>query len=222
MKAGLLLCFSLCYAAALFHGAAQDVVSLPKDTPYADDETGTVFPSRIGNFTKTSVTKNLNPYYGTVIRYANGYGASADVYIYALNLSTAKLSAEQWQKHYEEVKSDIAHLTGKSAPLGEIAILGEFLLKIPEETVAKLALDSPVAGKRCSFSFSIGEYPFFSELVIFPVGSRIVKLRVTCSREIAAEKENALLFLNTVCRTFFEKAEFVPDATHAGTARPKL
>ena len=49
-----------------------------------------------------------------------------------------------------------------------------------------------------------------------------MKLRVTCSREIAAEKENALLFLNTVCRTFFEKAEFVPDATHAGTARPKL
>ena len=78
------------------------------------------------------------------------------------------------------------------------------------ETVKKLALDSAVVGKRCTFAFSIGEDPFFSELVIFSVGSKIVKLRVTFSREITAEKENALLFLNTVCRDFFANAQFVP------------
>ncbi len=216
MKTGLLFCLALSAAVLFRSAAAQEVVSLPKDTPYADDETGTVFSARIGNFTKTSVTKHLNPYYGTVIRYANPYGASADIYIYALNLNPAKLSAEQWNRHYEEVKANIAHLTGKSVPIGEIAILEEFLLKIPESAVKSLALKSSVAGKRCTFAFSIGEDPFFSELVIFPVGSKIVKLRVTCSREITAEKENALLFLNTVCRKFFEKAEFVSAAPKAG------
>ena len=210
MKLGLLLCFALLPAVAFFSASAQDVVSLPKDAAYADDETGAVFPARIGNFTKTSVTKNLNPYYGTVIRYANDYGASADVYIYSLDLKSAKLTAEQRLRHYDEVKTNISHLTGKSAPLGEVVILGEFTLQAPEDTVRKLALDSAMVGKRCSFSFSIGEDPFFSELVIFSIGSKIVKLRVTFSREITAEKGNALLFLNTVCREFFANAQFIP------------
>ena len=121
------------------------------------------------------------------------------------------LSAEQWRKHYDEVKGNIAHLTGKSVPLGEIAVLEEFTMKVPDEIVKRQMLASDLAGRRCSFSFSIGEDPFFSELVIFPVGSRIVKLRVTYSREITSEKANALKFLETVCREFFEKVEFVPD-----------
>ncbi len=205
----------VCLTALLFSAAAlteaQDMVSLPKDTPYADDATGAVFPARVASFTKTNVTKNQNPYYGTVIRYANDYGSSADVYIYALDLKTMKLSAEQWRKHYEEVKGNIAHLTGKNVPLGEVAVLGEFALKVPDEIVRKQMLDSNLAGRRCSFSFSIGEDPFFSELVIFPSGSRIVKLRVTYSREITSEKENALKFLDVICREFFEKVEFVPE-----------
>lgn len=210
MKTGLPLWISLIFFVMVCSVAAQDVVSLPKNTSYADDETGGVFPPRIGNFTKTSVTKNLNPYYGTRVRYANDYGASADVYIYSLDLKTVKLSQEQWQRHYDEVKNNISHLTGKSAPLGEVSKLEEFTLTVPLETVKKLALDSAVVGKRCTFAFSIGEDPFFSELVIFSVGSKIVKLRVTFSREITAEKENALLFLNTVCRDFFANAQFIP------------
>ena len=82
MKTGLPFWISLIFAVMVCSVPAQDVVSLPKNTSYADDETGGVFPPRIGNFTKTSVTKNLNPYYGTRFRYANDYGASADVYIY--------------------------------------------------------------------------------------------------------------------------------------------
>ena len=209
MKFG--LSFHLLFlAAAMFSAVAQDIVSLPKNTPYADDETGVVFPAKIGNFTKTDVTKNLNPYFGTVIRYANDYGASADIYIYSLDQKSIKLDAEQRRKHYEEVRDSITRLTGRSVPVGDVAVLEEFTLNVPDETVKKLTLDSSVAGRRCSFSFSIGEDPFFSELVIFSIGSKIVKLRVTFSREITSEKENALLFLNTICREFFAKAEFVP------------
>ena len=116
-------CLTALLVSAFSFAEAQDVVSLPKETPYADDATGAVFPARIGSFAKTNVTKNLNPYYGTVIRYANDYGSSADVYIYALDLKTVNLSAEQWRKHYDEVKGNITHLTGKSVPLGEIAVL---------------------------------------------------------------------------------------------------
>ena len=211
MNTRTLVCLTALLVSAFSFAEAQDVVSLPKETPYADDATGAVFPARIGSFAKTNVTKNLNPYYGTVIRYANDYGSSADVYIYALDLKTVNLSAEQWRKHYDEVKGNITHLTGKSVPLGEIAVLEEFTMKVPDEIVKKQMLASDLAGRRCSFSFSIGEDPFFSELVIFPVGSRIVKLRVTYSREITSEKANALKFLEAVCREFFEKVEFVPD-----------
>ena len=211
MNTRTLVCLTALLVSAFSFAEAQDVVSLPKETPYADDATGAVFPARIGSFAKTNVTKNLNPYYGTVIRYANDYGSSADVYIYALDLKTVNLSAEQWRKHYDEVKGNITHLTGKSVPLGEIAVLEEFTMKVPDEIVKEQMLASDLAGRRCSFSFSIGEDPFFSELVIFPVGSRIVKLRVTYSREITSEKANALKFLEAVCREFFEKVEFVPD-----------
>ena len=107
MNTRTLVCLTALLVSAFSFAEAQDVVSLPKETPYADDATGAVFPARIGSFAKTNVTKNLNPYYGTVIRYANDYGSSADVYIYALDLKTVNLSAEQWRKHYDEVKGNI-------------------------------------------------------------------------------------------------------------------
>ena len=167
---------TFCFCAGI--SAAPDVATLPKDTPYTDDATGMVFPAKIGKFTKTGVTKNLNPYYGTAIRYANDYGSSADVYIYALDMKGEKLTAGRALAHYGAVRKNIEQLTGKSVPLGDITVLAESDLRI-FPPAGKGQPESVLTGRRCSFSFSLGEDPFFSELLIFPSGTRIVKVRIT-------------------------------------------
>ncbi|MEG2199939.1 MAG: hypothetical protein RRY25_06630, partial [Anaerovorax sp.] len=156
----------------------------PKNTPYADDSTGTVFPAKIGSFSKTTVSKHLNPYYGTVVRYANDFGASADVYIYALDLKNEHLSRNQWIAHYDEVKKNIPHLTGGSVPLGETVPVAEADLNLSEKSRKALSRESTLIGKRCRFAFAIGEDQFYSELVIFSSGTKIIKLRVTYPQEM--------------------------------------
>ena len=51
----------------------------PAQESYLDEETGVILPARIGAFRKTEVVRNFNPLIGTVIRYADSDGCSADI-----------------------------------------------------------------------------------------------------------------------------------------------
>ena len=82
----------------------------PAQESYLDEETGVTLPARIGAFRKTEVVRNFNPLIGTVIRYADTDGCSADIYIYSLTGSGRIISAESARVHFDSIRHAILQL----------------------------------------------------------------------------------------------------------------
>jgi len=190
----LLLALAFPFCAISQNTATSSVTNLPKNIPYSDENTGVVFPSKIGPFSKTTVRKNNNPLYGTLIRYSGSFGTSADIYIYSLTAVPGEVSMKNAEEHYEQVKNNILMLSSKSSALEQITLEEEY----------NLQADQRDAGKRAVFLFQMDGENFNSELVILPYGDRIVKLRITSPSESSAARKAVGEFLQTICDSFFK------------------
>ena len=183
---------------------SSGVTNLPKSTPYSDETTGIVFPAKIGLFTKISVHKNNNPFFGTLIRYSGTFGTSADIYIYSLSATPAEIPLKSALEHYEEVKKSILGLASKATGLDQITLEEEYTLQTGKQEV----------GRRAVFHFDMDGENFTSELVVFPYGDRIIKFRITSPTDSTAARKAAAEFLRTVSDSFFKgnAVKFIPIA----------
>ena len=190
--------------AGMMHDLPADRKELPKDVPFSDENTGAVFPPRLGSFQKTEIRVNPNPVLGIRIQYAGTrIGCSAAVYIYALSEKPELISLPEFRKHYEQVRRAILNLKS--------------ITRRVEET--EPVLQSELAGMknnqalRESFYLRTdGEETYYSELLLILCGDRIIKLRITVP---AAQKDairEADLFVGEFCKLFFNNrpAVFTP------------
>lgn len=149
---------------------AAEPKELPLDTPYSDDNTGVVFPAKLGKFSKTEIRINANPVVGTLIRYRGSrIGCSAAIYIYALDEKPAVIAPEEFRKHFEKAGQAVLNLKSASRRIEEAEALRQW------ENTDK---NNPV--RRELFSLRTdGEETYHSELLMLLCGDRVVKLRIT-------------------------------------------
>lgn len=164
---------------------------LPKDAPYTDPATGVVFPAEISSYTKHQVTRNLNPVYGTAIRYFNEIGSCADIYIYSLDTSAAPVNQEQFAEHYKETKEVIMKLPAGAGPVNSVACVEEFKFNGRPDILG------------CAFLIGVeDDDEIYSELIMFLFKGNIVKMRITYETNNPSEKESAYQFSREIIRLF--------------------
>lgn len=175
-------CFLCVYA------AERSIRSLPRNATYKDEYTGVTFPADISDFRKTKVDINLNPVFGTAVRYSDDFGASADIYIYSLDTSETKVDMKLSERHFREVKNFIMNMAMKKGPVSEINLGSSYLLKSNDK----------VCGWRCTFEIIMSEEKYRSELMIFPFKGKIIKLRVSSPADMErSEKSSSDFMLRT-------------------------
>ena len=148
----------------------EGIVSRPRSEPYIDDATGIEFPPELSGFIKTQVVKNVNPFYGTVVRYASHEGACADVYIYTLG---QPLNDDLLKTHFQGVLKVISNLpsTAKNTIKG---------ISMKSQTEASLGARGSIKAQKALFSFDTSKVGSFdSELLVFAFRDRVIKLRIS-------------------------------------------
>lgn len=187
------LIFSAVIFSCVFCAAAEkSIKSLPRDATYKDGYTGVTFPAQVNEFRKTKVDINLNPVFGTAIRYADEFGSSADIYIYSLDTSETKVDMKLTERHFREVKSFITNMAMKKGPVSEIVVGSSYFLKNKDE----------VKGWRCTFEITMSEEKYRSELLMFPFKGKIIKLRVSSPMDMERSETTSLEFMLKVIKIF--------------------
>ena len=165
----LLLLFLL--SAGIVHDLPADQKELPKEVPFSDENTGVVFPPKLGSFQKTEIRISPSPVLGTRIQYAgNRIGCSAAIYIYALSEKPDIISLPEFRGHYNQVRQAILNLKSISSRVEEI------------ESVLQSELSDARNNQALRESFYLrtdGEETYHSELLLILCGDRVVKLRIT-------------------------------------------
>lgn len=164
----------------------------PAQESYLDEETGVTLPARIGAFRKTEVVRNFNPLIGTVIRYADSDGCSADIYIYSLTGSGRTVSADSARVHFDSIRHAILRLPQKSKQVSEVIPQREAALNVPPN----------IAGHTAAFRINIAGDFRNSELAVFPFRDKIIKLRISTSPYAPKDGNPAGSFIKAVCSAF--------------------
>lgn len=173
--------------------AGTNLIRRPADEAYTDADTKLVFPSRWGGFIKMEVIRNLNPVFGTTIRYQNENYSGADVYIYCLGTKGGPVSEEQFRAECADVEKNILSMKQRSDIIESVRLLD-----------ARKA-QAQAAGKifRRSFEIVIDGEKNRSTLLMFLYRGRIVKCRITFpddSAEGAAASKEAAAFEDALLR----------------------
>lgn len=149
---------------------------------YTEPEIGIVFPAEIGPFRKQEVIRSFNPMIGTTIRYADGQGHCADIYVYALPEET--VTDDVLAEHFRNVKNTILSLPSKGRRVKTAVLLSE----------NPIVSSGRNAGYSAVFELSFSDHePKKSILSMTSVRNRIVKLRMTCEDASAKEFSDAVL-----------------------------
>lgn len=160
---------------------------------YADPDTGVRFPAVIGEYRKNEVVRNFNPLIGTVIRYADADGGCADIYIYTLDSSGKKISEENFQAHFREIRKAVEDLPKKSSHVSDVQTLGDEVFKRAPG----------VSGRRVFYRLNIAGGLCNSELTVFPFAGRIVKIRISSSSYYSSGEVNRFSrFLENISNLF--------------------
>jgi|GEM_PF-836241 len=169
---------------------------LPKDMPYSDENTGMVFPARLGAFRKTEIRISGNPAVGTRIQYSGSrIGCAATIYIYALDENPRVISLEEFERHYRQVRQSVLNLKKLSRKVEEVESIQCSHCSDPD--------DNPVLREQFQLR-TAGEEVYHSELLLILCGDRILKLRITvpASEKIAVRECGQ--FVERFCRLFFQ------------------
>ncbi|MBO5202427.1 MAG: hypothetical protein J6C30_06830 [Lentisphaeria bacterium] len=166
---------------------APKVVHRPADEVFADESTGMKFGSRIGGYNKFAVSCNVNPVYGTIIRYQNEV-ACGDVYIYSLDSQGKPVAQKALDQEFAAVVQSIRTMPERSSLVESVTVKQETGLKLP----------SGVSG-QCFKIRSNGE-DMQSLLLMFLCKGKIIKLRVSCPADDLQEVQEALLFCKEILK----------------------
>ena len=166
---------------------APKIVYRPADASFKDEFTGLIFKSRISGYNKFAVSCNVNPAYGTIIRYQNEV-ACGDVYIYSLDSKGNPLSPEAAKLEFDAVVKSIRTMPERSSLVESVTVKQETGLKLP----------SGVSG-QCFKIRSHGE-DMQSLLLMFLCKGKIIKLRVSCPADDLQEVQEALLFCKEILK----------------------
>lgn len=179
--------------------AGTNLIRRPADEAYTDADTKLVFPSRWGGFIKMEVIRNLNPVFGTTIRYQNENYSGADVYIYCLGTKGGPVSEEQFRAECADVEKNILNMKQRSDIIESVRLLDAGKTQDAGKAQAQ------AAGKifRRSFEIVIDGEKNRSTLLMFLYRGRIVKCRITFpddSAEGAAASKEAAAFEDALLR----------------------
>ena len=164
---------------------------------YSDQDTGVRFPAEIGSYRKTEVVRNFNPLIGTVIRYVDSDGGCADIYIYSLDSSKAKISSENFRKHYAHLKKTIENLSKKTSHVSDIKTLDEVMYQKPPH----------ISGRQVFYRMKIGGELHNSDLTVFPYEDKIVKIRISTPSYYSSGEKNHLSFFTEYVANLFNTVE---------------
>ena len=166
---------------------APKVVHRPADEVFADESTGMKFGSRIGGYTKFAVSCNVNPVYGTIIRYQNEV-ACGDVYIYSLDSQGKPVAQKALDQEFAAVVQSIRTMPERSSLVESVTVKQETGLKLPSGV-----------SRQCFKIRSNGE-DMQSLLLMFLCKGKIIKLRVSCPADDMQEVQEALLFCKEILK----------------------
>lgn len=192
-------CILLCCAAL----TGADIRRKPVSENYRDDQTGLVFPSRLGTFFKTEVTKNRNPVIGSTIHYQDENDSVADVYIYSLREDVSSndvIAPEALAKEHDSVVRIILDMASQSK-------LIESISEIPLQTGNK----NDVFFNQ--FEIIVDGVPIHSRLVMFlsTNKTRIIKCRISYPAENAEAVKAALYFEKMLISGLPPEAQKIKD-----------
>ena len=168
---------------------------LPKNMPYSDENTGMVFPAKLGAFQKTEIRIGSNPAVGTRIEYSGSRrGCTATIYIYALDETPQVISKEEFEHHYRQVRRSVLNLKQLSRKVEEVESVQCSRCIGPDS--------NPVLREQFLFR-TAGEEDYHSELLLILCGDRILKLRITVPNSEKIAVQECGKFVERFCRLFF-------------------
>lgn len=166
---------------------APKIVYRPADASFKDEFTGLIFKSRISGYNKFAVSCNVNPAYGTIIRYQNEV-ACGDVYIYSLDSKGNPVSPEAAEKEFKDVVQTIRTMPERSSLVEAVTLKSDTGLELP----------AGVYGQR--FQIKANGEEMKSLLILFLYKGRIVKIRVSYPADDQQEVHEAILFCKEILK----------------------
>lgn len=166
---------------------APRVVYLPADEAFKDESTGLTFNSRIGGYNKFAVSRNVNPVYGTIIRYQNEV-AYGDVYIYSLDSQGKPVTQKAAEEEFQAVVKSIRTMSARNSLVESV---------IPKKDLG-WELPAGVYGQR--FLIKSNGEEIKSLLILFLCKGKIVKIRVSYPGDDQQEVQGAILFCKEILK----------------------
>jgi len=207
--------FCLC---CLLYAGTQDIFLRPALESFVDEDTGLEFPALLESFQKVRVRKNLNPVFGTVVRYENEAESCADVYIYSLDTGAKAVSQTMFEKHCRETDRDILNLPAQKTDLNlpSHKIQSSVHIEAPGRT-------APAYGFEAYYRIQNGSMLMDSVLYLALYRGKLVKVRVSYSSEDLEEAQCAYRFIDSIAAMVTPKSaeSRKPDATDSGTDAPR-
>ena len=201
--------FCLC---CLVYAGTQDIFLRPALESFVDEDTGLEFPALLDSFQKVRVRKNLNPVFGTVVRYENEAGTCADVYIYSLDTGAKAVSRTMFEKHCRETDQDILNLPGQKP----VENLPSHKIRSSTHIEAPGRI-APPYGFEAYYRIQNGSMTMDSVLYLALCRGKLVKVRVSYSSEDEEEARSAYRFIDAVAAMVTPKTaesrETVPAAS---------
>lgn len=175
------------------HSFAQEnaekpkVVYRPAEEVFEDESTGLKFISRISSYNKFAVSCNVNPVYGTIIRYQNEV-ACGDIYIYSLDSKGSPVTPDALQKEFADVVKSISSMPQRSS----------LIKAVTPESSTGIKLPAGVSG-QC-FRIKTGDGEMKSLLLMFLYKGKVIKIRASFPIADPQEEAEALLFCREILK----------------------
>lgn len=166
---------------------APRVVYRPADEAFKDEATGLTFSSRISGYNKFAVSCNINPVYGTIIRYQNEV-AYGDIYIYSLDSQGKPVTQKAAEEEFQAVVKSIRTMSARNSLVESV---------IPKKDLG-LELPAGVYGQR--FLIKSNGEEIKSLLILFLCKGKIVKVRVSYPGDDQQEVQGAIFFCKEILK----------------------
>lgn len=166
---------------------APDFLLRPASEAFQDKDTGLIFPARISEFSKVRVRRNLNPVFGTTVRYESESGNCADVYLYALDTGAKEVTEEQFSENCADTVKGILGVAGQSKQIRSV-----------KQLESEFKIQSKTSFRTSFFRMQSEDGNLDSILVMALYRGRIVKLRITYDSEAEDEQKTAVEFAQSV------------------------